>query len=68
MNSLMIYDSAFGNTAQIAQAMAAKLGEHGTVRTALAGEAGLPEMKDIDLLVVGGPTSCALGRGGLSAV
>jgi len=56
MNTLIIYDSAFGNTAQIAQAMAGKLGEHGTVRTALASEADLPEMKDLDLLVVGGPT------------
>lgn len=56
MNTLIIYDSAFGNTAQIAQAMANKLEEHGTVRIAPAGETGLPEMKDIDLLVVGGPT------------
>ena len=55
MNTLIIYDSTFGNTAQLAQAMAGKLGEHGTVRIALAGEVGLPEMKDLDLLVVGGP-------------
>ncbi|HEX9135138.1 MAG TPA: flavodoxin domain-containing protein [Ktedonobacteraceae bacterium] len=62
MNTLIIYDSTFGNTAQVAQAMADKLGEHGTVRTALAAEAGLPEMKELDLLIVGGPTQ----RHGLS--
>jgi flavodoxin I len=56
MNTLIIYDSTFGNTAQIAQAMADSLGEHGTVRIALAVEAGLTEMKEIDLLLVGGPT------------
>ena len=56
MNTLIIYDSTFGNTAQIAQAMADRLGEHGTVRIALADEAGLSEMEEIDLLIVGGPT------------
>ncbi len=56
MNTLIIYDSTFGNTAQLAQAMADRLGEHATVRTALADEAGLTELKDIDLLIVGGPT------------
>jgi flavodoxin I len=56
MNTLIIYDSTFGNTAQIAQAMADKLGGHGTARIALVDEAGLTEVKDIDLLLVGGPT------------
>src|SRR6266849_7945195 len=56
MNTLIIYDSTFGNTAQIAQAMADRLGEHGTVRIALADEAGLSDMEEIDLLIVGGPT------------
>ena len=56
MNTLIIYDSTFGNTAQIAQAMADRLGEHGTVRIALADEAGLSELEEIDLLIVGGPT------------
>ncbi len=56
MNTLIIYDSTFGNTAQLAQVMAGKLGEHGTVRTALAGEAELAELQGIDLLIVGSPT------------
>jgi len=62
MNMLIIYDSTFGNTAQLARAMADRLGEHGTVRIALADEASLSEMKEIDLLIVGGPTQ----RHGLS--
>ena len=62
MNTLIIYDSTFGNTAQLAQAMADKLGEHGTVRIASANEAGMTEVKEIDLLLVGGPTQ----RHGLS--
>ncbi len=56
MNTLIIYDSTFGNTAQLAQARADKLGEYGAARIALANEVGLTEMKDIDLLLVGGPT------------
>jgi flavodoxin I len=56
MNTLIIYDSTFGNTAQLAQAMADRLGEHGTARIALADEAGLSEINEIDLLIVGGPT------------
>jgi flavodoxin len=56
MNTLIIYDSAFGNTAQIAQAITDRLGEHATVRTTIASEAGLAELKEIDLLIVGGPT------------
>ena len=62
MNTLIIYDSTFGNTAQLAQAMTDKLGEHGAARIALANEAGLTEVNDIDLLLVGGPTQ----RHGLS--
>ncbi len=56
MNTLIIYDTTFGNTAQLAQAMADKLGEHGTARIALMNEAGLTEENNIDLLLVGGPT------------
>ena len=62
MNTLIIYDSTFGNTAQLAEAMADKLGEHGSARIALANEADLTGVNDIDLLLVGGPTQ----RHGLS--
>ena len=56
MNTLIIYDSTFGNTAQLAQAMANKLGGHGTARISLANEAGSSDVNVIDLLLVGGPT------------
>lgn len=62
MNTLVIYDSTFGNTAQLAQAMADKLGEYGIARIALANEAGLTEVEEVDLLLVGGLTQ----RHGLS--
>jgi len=62
MNMLIIYDSTFGNTAQLARTMADTLREHGTVRIAQANEAGLSEIKEIDVLIVGGPTQ----RHGLS--
>ncbi len=62
MNTLIIYDSIFGNTAQIAQAIADKLGEHGTVQIMLTDAAGLVEMKEADVLIIGGPTQ----RHGLS--
>lgn len=56
MNTLIVYDSTFGNTAQIARAIADSLGEYTQIRTALADGAALTEMKEIDLLIVGGPT------------
>lgn len=62
MNTLIIYDSTFGNTAQLAQAMADTLRARGMVRTVRADEAGALELKEADLLVIGGPTQ----RHGLS--
>lgn len=56
MNTLIIYDSTFGNTAQLARAMADTLGKHGTARVVQADRASLLEMKEVDLLLVGGPT------------
>ena len=62
MQILVIYDSQFGNTQQIARAIAGGLGEHGSVEVMAASEVvGLtPERPD--LLLVGGPTQ----RHGLS--
>ncbi len=56
MNMLVIYDSAFGNTEQLARAMADSLRAHGSVRTVRADEVGLPDLKEVDLAIVGGPT------------
>lgn len=56
MNMLVIYDTTFGNTEQLARAIAGSLRAHGMVRTVRADEAGLPDLKEADLVIVGGPT------------
>lgn len=52
MNALVIYDSAYGNTAKIAQAIAEGLG----CPAKLVGDISEPLRTDMDLLVVGSPT------------
>jgi hypothetical protein len=55
MSTVVVYESMFGNTREIAEAVAAGLGEPGTVEAHEVSEVGaLPA--DVDLLVVGGPT------------
>ena len=55
MNSYVIYASHAGNTARIAEVIAAVLAAHGRADLAHAEEvAALPD--DVDLLVIGGPT------------
>ncbi|MDA8434997.1 MAG: flavodoxin [Actinomycetales bacterium] len=55
MSTVVVYESMFGNTREIAEAVARGLGAHGTVEVHEVGEVGtLPA--DLDLLVVGGPT------------
>jgi Flavodoxin len=55
MPTLVVYESMFGNTRTIAEAVARGLAPAGEVRVVEVGEAGdLPQ--DLDLLVVGGPT------------
>ena len=56
MNALVIYDSTFGNTQQIAQAIARVLREHGIVRLHPVQAVGTSGLKGIDLLVLGCPT------------
>jgi flavodoxin len=56
MRTVVIYDSQYGNTEQIARAIAAGLGEHGRVEVlAASGVLGGPP-EESDLLLVGGPT------------
>ena len=57
--ALVVYESMFGNTRQIAEAIAAVLSERCTVQLVAVSQAPL-EVHDVDLLVVGGPTH-ALG-------
>jgi flavodoxin len=56
MNTLIVYDSQFGNTERIAQAMASALHAYGPVRAVRASRARAAEAKDLDLLLVGCPT------------
>ena len=62
MKALVIYDSKFGNTEQVAQAIADTLGEEGIGQLISVDEADALEFEGVDLLVLGGPTQ----RHGLS--
>ena len=55
MRSLVVYESWFGNTQQIAERIALALQEEGEVQL-LAVDDAVPPLEDVDLLVVGGPT------------
>lgn len=56
MKSLIVYDSQFGNTKEVARSIAAVLGERGTVQLRAANEMQASDLTGIDLLVMGGPT------------
>ena len=56
MNVTVIYESRYGNTARIAHAIAAGLEAAGTVRLVGVSDPSAFDVKDVDLLVVGGPT------------
>src|SRR5580765_5993117 len=56
MKSVVMCDSQFGNTRQLAEAIAAELGQVGTVHVENVRAEGLTLPSDLDLLVVGGPT------------
>ncbi len=53
---LIIYDSVFGNTAKIAQAMASALEEHQEVDLRLVGEVFPEHLDGVKTLIVGSPT------------
>lgn len=56
MKSLIIYDSAYGNTAIIAHAVKRALDEQGDVAVCLVGSVQFDMFDGVDLLVVGSPT------------
>ncbi len=56
MNALIIYDSKFGNTEKIAEAIAEKLSSYGQAKTVLAGKADPQELGNTDILIIGSPT------------
>ena len=56
MRALVVYESLFGNTHEIADAVAAGLRPHGEVRVVPVGEAVADLVAWADLVVAGGPT------------
>jgi flavodoxin len=56
MNILIIYDSMYGNTEQIAKAISESLGTQGNVTLARAGDVKPEQFTGLDLLIVGSPT------------
>jgi flavodoxin I len=55
MRALVVYDSFYGNTEKIAEAIGGAI-TSGEVSVLRAGEVGPPELENISLLVVGAPT------------
>jgi flavodoxin len=56
MKTLIVYDSAYGNTEKIARTIAGASTSIGEVRVLRAGEANPLELASLDLLIVGSPT------------
>jgi flavodoxin len=56
MKALVVYDSRFGNTEKIAQAMSAALGSQADVKTLRVGDVKPEHLTDLDVLLVGSPT------------
>ena len=54
--ALVVYESMFGNTRTIAEAIADGLAAHATVDLVEVGDASPVVADDVDLVVVGGPT------------
>lgn len=55
MKSLVIYDSTYGNTEKIAQAIAAALPDE--AKAVRSKDAGIAELASTDLLILGAPTN-----------
>jgi FAD/FMN-containing dehydrogenase len=56
MKALVVYESFFGNTEQVAQAIARGLSEHGEVEVVEVSKAPAELTEPVDLIVIGGPT------------
>lgn len=56
MKAVVIYDSVFGNTEKIAQAIANALGSQIAVEIIQANEAAPEQLTELDILIVGSPT------------
>ncbi len=56
MKALVVYDSVFGNTEQVAQAMGRGLTQLGDVETRRVKDAEPQDLMAVDVLIVGSPT------------
>jgi flavodoxin len=56
MNTLVLYDSQFGNTERVAQTIATTLSPFGSAQTVRIDPSQPLALKDVDLLILGGPT------------
>lgn len=56
MNALVLYDSQYGNTARIAQAIAEALRPFGQATAIRVASVSPVELQDTDMLIVGSPT------------
>jgi flavodoxin len=56
MRAVVVYESTYGNTRHVAEAIAEGLGESATVDVVPVSSAGDVNFSDLDLLVVGAPT------------
>jgi flavodoxin len=56
MNSLVVYESKFGNTRKVAEIIANVLGSHGLARVLEIEDPRASTLDGIDVLVIGGPT------------
>ena len=56
MRALVVYDSAFGNTAEIGRAVAERLQDRYQTGVVRARQAGVIPLDDVDLVVIGSPT------------
>jgi len=56
MKALIVYDSVYGNTEKIAEAMTGAITPSGETKLLRAGEASPSELESLDFLIVGSPT------------
>jgi flavodoxin I len=56
MRALIVYDSVFGNTEKVAQAMRDGLAEEGEITLRRVGEVQPQDLPGLDLLIAGSPT------------
>jgi flavodoxin len=56
MKAWVVYDSVFGNTEKVAQAMGQALGSQGEVQTLRVGDVKPEHLTGLDALIVGSPT------------